>query len=75
MKIIVVGDGKVGYTLVKQLSAEGHDVTVIDSNPENLRRTEAIDVIAVTGNGASFKVCSRRPAFQASDLLIAVDVG
>ncbi len=71
MKIIVVGDGKVGYTLVKQLSAEGNDVTVIDSNPENLRRTEAFDVIAVTGNGASFKV-QQEAGVSSADLLIAV---
>jgi trk system potassium uptake protein TrkA len=71
MKIIVVGDGKVGYTLVRQLSSEGHDVTVIDSNPENLRRTEAFDVITVTGNGASFKV-QQEAGVSGADLLIAV---
>ena len=32
MKIIIVGDGKVGLALTRQLSREDHDVTVIDSN-------------------------------------------
>lgn len=33
MQIIIVGDGKVGVALTEQLSSEGHDITVIDSNP------------------------------------------
>jgi trk system potassium uptake protein TrkA len=33
MRIVIVGDGKVGATLTGYLSGEGHDVTVIDSNP------------------------------------------
>ena len=32
MNIIIAGDGKVGSTLTRQLSAEGHDITLIDSN-------------------------------------------
>ena len=40
MKVIVVGDGKVGYTLTEQLSREGHDVVVIDNNAAAL--TDAI---------------------------------
>ena len=32
MKIVIVGDGKVGYTLTEQLSEEGHDIVLIDSN-------------------------------------------
>ena len=35
MKVIVIGDGKVGYTLTEQLSKEGHDVVVIDKNPRS----------------------------------------
>ena len=32
MDIIIAGDGKVGSTLARQLSSEGHNVTLIDSN-------------------------------------------
>lgn len=74
MKIIVVGDGKVGYTIVKQLSSEGHDVTVIDNNPANLRRIEPFDVITLTGNGASFNV-QKEAGVSTADLLIAVTSG
>ena len=36
LNIIIVGCGKVGATLVEQLSKEGHDITVIDKKPERL---------------------------------------
>ena len=36
MKIVIVGDGKVGYNIAKQLLAEGHDIVVIDNNPDVL---------------------------------------
>ena len=47
MKIIVIGDGKVGYTLTEQLSKEGHDIVVIDKNPQALR--QSVDVLDVMG--------------------------
>ena len=34
MKIIIAGDGKVGTALVRQLSAEGHVLTLVDMNQE-----------------------------------------
>ena len=42
MKIVIVGDGKVGYALTKQLCQEGHDVVVIDSNPKVLQQSMEI---------------------------------
>ena len=36
MKIVIIGDGKVGYKLAKALSAEDYDVVLIDSNEEKL---------------------------------------
>ena len=39
MQIIIVGDGKVGVALTEQLSSEGHDITVIDSNPKVLEQS------------------------------------
>ena len=54
MKIIVVGDGKVGLTLTEQLSKEEHDIVVIDKNPTVLQNSqETFDVMVVPGNGAS----------------------
>ena len=59
MNIVVVGDGKVGYTLTASLSKEGHDVTVIDNRPDTLRNTtNELDVICIEGNGVSYAVQS-----------------
>ena len=32
MKIVIVGGGKVGFAIAQEVSAEGHDVTIIDSS-------------------------------------------
>lgn len=40
MKIVIVGDGKVGLTLTEQLSAEGHDIVIIDRNQQVLRDSQ-----------------------------------
>ena len=37
MNIIIVGCGKVGYTLVEQLGGENHNITVIDTNEEKVK--------------------------------------
>lgn len=71
MKIIIVGDGKVGQTLTLQLSKEGHDLTVVDSNPRILdKNIENFDILTVEGNGASMETLRRADA-GASDLVIA----
>ena len=57
MRIIVIGAGKVGYTLAEHLTQEEHDVTVIDKNEDVLERCSgSLDVICLKGNGANAKV-------------------
>ena len=57
MRIIVIGAGKVGYTLAEHLTQEEHDVTVIDKNDDVIERCSgALDVICLKGNGANAKV-------------------
>lgn len=70
MKIIIVGDGKVGLALTAQLSREGHDVTVIDSNPKVNRTLEKYDVMIINGNGASLETL-RQAGIEDAELLIA----
>ena len=51
MKIIVVGCGKIGRSMVQSLTAEGHDLLVIDNDPTVLNETTDIyDVMGVCGN-------------------------
>lgn len=71
MKIIIAGDGKVGLTLTEKLSAEGHDLTLIDTNQRVLDSSvERYDVMAVQGNCASMQVLEQADIGQA-ELLIA----
>lgn len=71
MKIIIAGDGKVGSMLTRQLSAEGHDITVIDSNAQVLQSSvERYDVFGIHGNCASMSTLQQAGVKEA-DLLIA----
>ena len=71
MNIIIAGGGKVGSMLTRQLSAEGHDITVIDSDSAVLEASvQRYDVISVHGNCASMGVL-QQASVRDSDLLIA----
>ena len=72
LSIIIVGCGKVGQTLVEQLSKEGHDITVIDKNGEKVQAlANTYDIMGVIGNGASYSV-QLEAGIEKTDLLIAV---
>ncbi len=72
MKIVIVGDGKIGSTLAEQLSREGHHITIIDRSPDPLEQTsEELDILCVEGNGAAFDT-QREAGVDTADLLIAV---
>ena len=72
MNIIIVGSGKVGYTVAEQLTSEMHDVTVIDMNKDVVEKTiSELDVQGICGNGASRKVLNEA-GIEDCDLLIAL---
>lgn len=57
MKIVIVGDGKIGGTLCEQLENEGHDITMIDNDERAVKElSEAKDVLCIQGNGALYSV-------------------
>ena len=57
MNIVIVGDGKVGATLVEHLSTEGHDVVVIDRDQKIVEQmVNSFDVMGICGNGANCEV-------------------
>ena len=71
MNIIIAGDGKVGSLLTRQLSNEGHNITVIDCDADVLQSSvERYDVISVHGNCASMSVL-QQAGIKDADLLIA----
>ncbi len=70
MNIIIAGGGKVGLTLVRQLAAEGHDLTLIDRDHRVLEMAvEQYDAIAVSGNCASKEVLLKA-GVAGADLLV-----
>jgi len=71
MNVIIVGDGKVGAALAEHLSAQGHNVTIVDSNSQVLNQSaDQLDVMVVPGNGASMSTL-RQAGAEKADLLIA----
>ena len=72
MNIVIVGDGKVGTTLVEYLSMEGHNIVVIDDNQKILEQlVNSYDVMGVCGNGANCEV-QLEAGVDSADLFIAV---
>lgn len=72
MKIIIVGNGKVGYAIAGQLAGEKHDITMVDSSAAALSRADnTLDILCMQGNGASISVLIAAGVRDA-DLVIAV---
>lgn len=72
MKIIIAGAGRIGYSIAAELSKEKHDITVIDHDSDRtVDIVNTLDVITMSGNGASYDVLEEAGAEKA-DLLIAV---
>ncbi|MBO9396922.1 Trk system potassium transporter TrkA [Shimia sp. R9_1] len=71
MKVIICGAGQVGWQIARHLSGENNDVTVVDNNPELVRRaTDTLDVQGIAGFASYPDVLDRAGARDA-DMLIA----
>lgn len=72
MRIVVVGAGKMGYSLAEMLAEEGHDVTVIEQNEERRNIVQNnLDVMTINGNGSSPQILTDY-GLQNADMLVAV---
>lgn len=72
MRIVVVGAGKLGYSIAELLSKEQFDVIVIDQDENQLEAAKnTLDVLTVAANGAS-PITMNDPDIRDSDILIAV---
>jgi len=72
MKIVVVGCGKIGRTIIKNLVTEGHDVVAIDYDPAVLDEvTNSYDVMGLVGNGADSDALKEAGVAEA-ELFLAV---
>ncbi len=72
MRIVVVGAGKLGYSIAELLSKEQFDVVVIDEDETQLEAVKnTLDVLTIAANGAS-PVTMADPDVKGADILIAV---
>ena len=72
MNIIIVGCGKVGYALARELSNEKNDICLIDKDNTVLQNAiNILDIQAISGDGTSYKMLLDA-GVQDADLLIAV---
>ena len=71
MKIVIIGDGKVGHKLTIQLSEENYDVVLIDQNEGKLKEAlNQLDILCITGDGADAKV-QKEAGVPGADLVVA----
>ena len=72
MNIIICGAGRVGFTIAKQLSEQGHSITVIDQSSEDIQKIdEALDVKAIVGKATYPSILEKANASE-TDMIIAV---
>ena len=72
MKVIVCGAGQVGSNIARHLATEDNNVTVIDQNPELVRKiSDSLDVRGIVGH-ASHPAVLERAGAPDTDMLIAV---
>lgn len=72
MKIIIVGGGKVGKTIIESMLKEKHEIVLIDNNPKVVGNvTDLYDVMGVCANGTEYEKLLEAGADK-TDLFIAV---
>ena len=55
MKIVIIGTGKVGQSIMKNVCQEGHDITIIDRNIEKVNNAiNTFDVLGICGNAVLY---------------------
>ena len=72
MNIIICGAGRVGFTISKILSEQGHSITVIDQSSEDIQKIDdTLDVKSIVGKGTYPSILEKANAADA-DMIIAV---
>ena len=72
MNIIICGAGRVGFTIAKLLSEQGHSITVIDQSSEDIQKiNDTLDVKAIVGKATYPSILEKANATE-TDMIIAV---
>ena len=71
MKIIIIGMGMIGKTILETLIGEGHTITIIDENNQKIQNLiERYDVLGVVGNGACLDILLEAGADTADTVIV-----
>ena len=72
MNIIICGAGRVGSSISKQLSAQGHSITIIDQSSEFIQKiNDTQDVKGIVGR-ATFPSVLEKAGAEEADMIVAV---
>lgn len=72
MRILILGAGAVGFYLARRLAEEAHEVTIVDPDPDKVKRAQDnLDVLAIRGNGAAIPVLEEA-GLADTEILMAV---
>lgn len=72
MKILIVGAGAVGFNLARQLSKEGHDISVVERDIDLVKRiAEKLDVFVASGSASSPAILEKA-GIKNADMVLAV---
>jgi len=75
MYVIIVGCGRVGAELAKILEKEGHNVVVVDKNPDSFKRLgSTFNGLTIVGNGFTLETL-KEAGIEKADALCAVTNG
>ena len=72
MRVVVIGDGKIGRTIVEHACKEGHEVVVVDKSTFKIEQVvDQYDVMGICGNGASYDI-QKDANVKDADLVVSV---
>lgn len=72
MKIVLIGCGTMGRTILEQLSKDEHIITIIDEDKEKIEKIiEKYDISGVVGNGASLEI-QQEAGVEDADLVVTI---
>ena len=72
MKIVIIGLGTIGSTILKSLSGEGHTITIIDEDKDKIENLiQKYDITGVVGNGACIDI-QKEANVKSADMVITL---